>query len=105
MFLWQGAALHGEDVATRLQTTGCSGAVLIVGLKVTGRWRLDINQDEKHETKPAGRRPLWPWLLLGLFTLLAIHLYMEVNTMMDDLARTWSDLVQLFWWIMPDPQD
>lgn len=89
----------------RSLTHGCGRVVLALGLKAMGRQRLDIDQDEKHDPKLAGRRPIWPWLLLGLFTLLGIHLYMEVNAAIDDLARTWSDLVQLFWWIMPDPQN
>lgn len=48
------------------------------------------------------KRRLWPWLLLGVVTILAIYAYVTTVQMIEDMARLWSDLVQLFWWIMPD---
>ncbi|KAA3513424.1 hypothetical protein CPJ18_04850 [Agrobacterium rosae] len=58
---------------------------------------------------PAGktqrrRRAIWPWLVLFAITLLAIYAYGQAVTAWEGMVRTWRDLVQLFWWIIPDGQ-
>ncbi|CUX43550.1 conserved hypothetical protein [Agrobacterium sp. NCPPB 925] len=61
-----------------------------------------VDQDQQ-ENAGNNRKPrLWPWLLLGIVTILAIYAYVTTVQMIEDMARLWSDLVQLFWWIMPD---
>jgi hypothetical protein len=42
--------------------------------------------------------------LAAVLTLAGIYVYRELTSTAEDLARTWSDLVQLFWLIMPDRQ-
>ncbi|MFK0207815.1 hypothetical protein [Agrobacterium sp. NPDC090283] len=61
-----------------------------------------MNEDRQDGTDSGSKRRLWPWLLLGVVTLLSIYAYATTIQMMEDTARLWSDLVQLFWWIMPD---
>jgi hypothetical protein len=60
-----------------------------------------VDQDQRDGAGNKKRR-LWPWLLLGVVTILAIYAYATTIEMIEDMARLWSDLVQLFWWIMPD---
>ncbi|MCF1469838.1 hypothetical protein FS764_23470 [Agrobacterium vitis] len=50
------------------------------------------------------KRRIWPWLVLFAVTLLAIYGYRQAVLAWEDMARTWRDLVQLFWWIIPDRQ-
>ncbi|KXG87447.1 hypothetical protein ATO67_19265 [Agrobacterium bohemicum] len=56
----------------------------------------------KIENKPRRKRPIWPWLVLLAFTLFAIYAYLQITSALDDMMRTWRDLVQLFWLIIPD---
>jgi ABC-type phosphate/phosphonate transport system permease subunit len=71
---------------------------------------LNPNLHAKPESKPKSRRRIWPWVLLAflalatVLTLAGIYVYRELTSTAEDLARTWSDLVQLFWLIMPDRQ-
>ncbi|UXT97201.1 hypothetical protein [Agrobacterium tumefaciens] len=61
-----------------------------------------VDQDRQDKAGNGRKRRLWPWLLLGVVTVLAIYAYVTTIQMIDDLTQLWSDLVQLFWWIMPD---
>ena len=61
-----------------------------------------MDQNQPDNAGDDRKRRLWPWLLLGLVTILAIYAYVTTIEMIEDMARLWSDLVQLFWWIMPD---
>ncbi|AYM05534.1 MULTISPECIES: hypothetical protein [Agrobacterium tumefaciens complex] len=61
-----------------------------------------VDQDRQDKAGNGGKRRLWPWLLLGVVTVLAIYAYVTTIQMIEDLTQLWSDLVQLFWWIMPD---
>lgn len=48
---------------------------------------------------------VWLWLLFGaLATLIVagVYAYLELTVVIEDLSRTWDDLVQLFWLIIPD---
>ncbi len=74
--------------------------LFVIVSKQTGRLPLNLDEKEHDATQP--RRPIWPWLLLAVLTLLAIYAYTEVTAMIDDTVRLWNDLVQLFWWIVPD---
>ncbi|TRA85961.1 hypothetical protein EXN24_22100 [Rhizobium rhizogenes] len=71
---------------------------------------MNPNLDTKPERKPKSKRLIWPWVLLVVLTLAAvltlagIYIYRELTSTAEDLARTWRDLVQLFWLIMPDRQ-
>lgn len=56
------------------------------------------------ENEPKRKRRLWPWLVLLAVTLLAIYGYRQAVLAWEDMVRTWRDLVQLFWWIIPDRQ-
>jgi len=56
------------------------------------------------ERKGSKKKRLWPWLLLLCSTLFAIYVYGQVTETVADLSRTWRDLVQLFWLIIPDKQ-
>lgn len=58
--------------------------------------------DDPTPTKRRRGRAIWPWFLLLAVTLLAIHAYGQALTAWEDMQRTWRDLVQLFWWIVPD---
>ena len=61
-----------------------------------------MDQNQPDNAGDDRKRRLWPWLLLGVVTILAIYAYVTTIEMIEDMARLWSDLVQLFWWIMPD---
>ncbi len=61
-----------------------------------------MDQDRQDKVGNGRKRRLWPWLLLGVVTVLAIYAYVTTIQMIEDLTQLWSDLVQLFWWIMPD---
>jgi hypothetical protein len=61
-----------------------------------------VDQDRQDKAGNGGKRRLWPRLLLGVVTVLAIYAYVTTIQMIEDLTQLWSDLVQLFWWIMPD---
>lgn len=61
-----------------------------------------MDQNQPDNAGNDRKRRLWPWLLLGVVTILAIYAYVTTIEMIEDMARLWSDLVQLFWWIMPD---
>ena len=74
--------------------------LFVIVSKQTGRLPLNLDEKENDATQP--RRSIWPWLLLAVLTLLAIYAYSEVTSMIDDTVRLWNDLVQLFWWIVPD---
>ncbi len=74
--------------------------LFVIVSKRTRRLRLNLDEKDQHATQP--KRPIWPWLLLAALTLLAIYAYSEVTSMIDDTVRLWNDLVQLFWWIIPD---
>ena len=65
---------------------------------------MNPNLDTKPEPKPKSKRLIWPWVLLAVLTLAGIYIYRELTSTAEDLARTWRDLVQLFWLIMPDRQ-
>lgn len=70
----------------------------------------EIEQEEKEagatsnviDSNPKRKRRLWPWLVLLAVTLLAIYGYRQADIAWEDMVRTWRDLVQLFWWIIPD---
>lgn len=47
---------------------------------------------------------MWFWLFLLVVTLLAIYAYGQAVVAWEDTVRMWRDLVQLFWWIIPDRQ-
>ncbi len=47
-------------------------------------------------------RAIWPWLVLLAITLLMIYAYGQAIETWRGLAMTWRDLVQLFWWIVPN---
>lgn len=61
-----------------------------------------MDQDQRENAGNDRKRRLWPWLLLGVVTVLTIYAYTMTVQMIEDLTQLWSDLVQLFWWIMPD---
>jgi hypothetical protein len=56
------------------------------------------------KSKPSQKRRIWPWLALLAVTLMAIYAYGQAVAVWDDMARTWRDLVQLFWWIIPNDE-
>jgi len=45
-------------------------------------------------------KPIWPWLVLLVVTLMMIYTYNEVLAMFDDLGQTGRDFVQLFKWLL-----
>ncbi|UHS60579.1 hypothetical protein HRR99_03105 [Agrobacterium vaccinii] len=60
--------------------------------------------EDQRNVRPKRRRPVWPWLLLLAVTLIAIAGYSKLLSDIEDMKRTWNDLVQLFWLIVPDKQ-
>ena len=62
----------------------------------------NVDQGERDIAGEGGKRRLWPWLLVGFVSIMAIYAYVTTVEMIEETARLWSDLVQLFWWIMPD---
>jgi len=56
--------------------------------------------DPIESDKPtAKRKPIWPWLVLLVVTLLVIYVHQQLSAMIDDLAPLGRDLVQLFSWL------
>ncbi|WP_320201990.1 hypothetical protein RMR16_004395 [Agrobacterium sp. rho-13.3] len=65
--------------------------------------RLALNSSEDPtEAKQRRGRAIWPWLVLLAVTLLAIYAYGQAVAAWEDTVRMWRDLVQLFWWIVPN---
>lgn len=69
---------------------------------LAGMQEESVDQDQRESVGKDRKRRLWPWLLLGVVTVLAIYAYTTTVQMIEDLTQLWSDLVQLFWWIIPD---
>ena len=61
-----------------------------------------MDQGERDIAGEGGKRRLWPWLFVGVVSIMAIYAYVTTIEMIEETARLWSDLVQLFWWIVPD---
>lgn len=45
------------------------------------------------------KRPLWPWLVLLVLTLMAIYAHQQISMMIEDFTLLGRDLVQLGRWI------
>lgn len=69
---------------------------------LAGMQEESVDQDQRESAGNDRKRRLWPWLLMGVVTVLAIYAYTTTVQMIEDLTQLWSDLVQFFWWIMPD---
>ena len=65
---------------------------------------MQLSGPEYPEHDKKAKRAIWPWLLLLVVTLVAIIAYSELLSGIEDMKRTWNDLVQLFWLIVPDKQ-
>ncbi|TWF43333.1 hypothetical protein [Neorhizobium alkalisoli] len=57
----------------------------------------ELGQNKKASGKV---KPLWPWIVILMLTLIAIYAYQQALVAMEDLARTGSDFAQLFKWLV-----
>lgn len=55
----------------------------------------DINDPQ---TKP--KKPIWPWLLLLVTTLIFIYAYFILTSMIDNILADAKDIVQAIEWIL-----
>ncbi|KAA3509677.1 hypothetical protein CPJ18_07205 [Agrobacterium rosae] len=65
---------------------------------------MQVSGPEHPENDKKARRAIWPWLVLLVVTLVAIIAYSKLLSDIEDMKRTWNDLVQLFWLIAPSKQ-
>ncbi len=53
--------------------------------------------DPTVENRPPRKKPLWPWLLLLILTLLAIYSWNRATELFDELSRTMpAEIIELF---------
>jgi hypothetical protein len=77
--------------------------IFTLGAQSDVEMRLALNSSEDPtEAKQRRGRAIWPWLVLLAVTLLAIYAYGQAVAAWEDTVRMWRDLVQLFWWIVPN---
>jgi hypothetical protein len=59
-----------------------------------------MSTDSPDDRPSPKRKPIWPWLVLLVLTLMVIYAYNEALAMFDDLGQTGRDFVQLFKWLL-----
>jgi hypothetical protein len=57
----------------------------------------ELSQNKKLSQKG---KPLWPWIVVLILTLIAIYAYQQALEMVDDLEQTGKDFAQLFKWLL-----
>lgn len=60
---------------------------------------MDTNSPIENDRPTAKRKPIWPWLVVFVVTLVVIYVHRRIVMIIDDLALLGRDLVQVFMWL------
>ncbi len=61
---------------------------------------MNVSNPVEGDKPPPKRKPIWPWLIALLLTLVVIYAHHRISLMLDDLAQMARDFVQLAKWIL-----